>query len=120
MAKRGGYPGGMPNNMNMNNLMKQAQKMQQQMQEAQEQLDAAEYEASAGGGMVSVKVTGKRELTAITIDPQVVDPDDIEMLQDLIIAAVNEALAKADEASAQAFSGLTGGLGGGLGGGLPF
>ena len=69
----GGFGGG----ANMQQLMRQAQKMQQQMQEAQERLDEAEYEATAGGGMVSVKVSGKRELTAITIDPQVVDPDDI-------------------------------------------
>ena len=80
----GGFGGG----ANMQQLMRQAQKMQQQMQEAQEQLDAAEYEAAAGG-MVNVKVSGKRELTSITNDPQVVDPDDIEMLQDLIMAAVN-------------------------------
>ena len=80
----GGFGGG-----NMQQLMRQAQKMQQQMAQAQEQLDAAEYEAASGGGMVQVKVSGKRELLSITIDPQVVDPDDIEMLQDLVMAAVN-------------------------------
>ena len=107
----GGFGGG----ANMQQLMRQAQKMQQQMQEAQEQLDAAEYEASAGGGMVTVKVTGKRELTAITIDPQVVDPDDIEMLQDLIIAAVNEALRKSEETKAAAMNRMAPGMGmGGL------
>ncbi|MBQ8654513.1 MAG: YbaB/EbfC family nucleoid-associated protein [Clostridia bacterium] len=88
----GGFGGG-----NMQQLMRQAQKMQQEMAKAQEQLDAAEYEAASGGGMVQVKVSGKRELLSITIDPQVVDPDDIEMLQDLIMAAVNEALRKGEE-----------------------
>ena len=95
----GGFGGG----ANMQQLMRQAQKMQQQMQEAQEQLDAAEYEASSGG---------KRELTSITIDPQVVDPDDIEMLQDLIQAAVNEALRKGEEAREAAMSRMAPGMGG--------
>ena len=104
----GGFGGG----ANMQQLMRQAQKMQQQMQEAQEQLDAAEYEAASGGGMVSVKVSGKRELTSITIDPQVVDPDDIEMLQDLILAAVNEALRKGEEAREKSMSALAPGMGG--------
>ena len=102
----GGFGGG----ANMQQLMRQAQKMQQQLQEAQEQLDAAEYEATSGGGMVTVKVTGKHELTSITIDPQVVDPDDIEMLQDLILAAVNEAMRAADTEAANNMSRLTGGL----------
>ncbi|MBQ4361607.1 MAG: YbaB/EbfC family nucleoid-associated protein [Lachnospiraceae bacterium] len=119
MAKRGGYPGGMPNGMNMNNLMKQAQKMQKQMEEAAKELESKEYTATAGGGAIEVTVSGKKRLTNVEIAEEVVDPDDIEMLQDLIIAAVNEALAQADEDSSQAFSGLTGGLGG-LGGGLPF
>ena len=104
----GGFGGG----ANMQQLMKQAQKMQQQLQEAQEQLDAAEYEATSGGGMVTVKVTGKHEITSITIDPQVVDPDDIEMLEDLITAAMNEALQKVEEETSAAMSKLTGGLGG--------
>ena len=103
----GGFGGG-----NMQQLMRQAQQLQQQMQEAQEKLDEAEYEAAAGGGMVSVKVTGKRELTAITIDPQVVDPDDIEMLQDLIMAAVNEALRKGEEAREATMSRMAPGMGG--------
>ena len=103
----GGFGGG----ANMQQLMRQAQKMQQQLQEAQEQLDAAEYEATSGGGMVTVKVTGKHELTSITIDPQVVDPDDIEMLQDLIIAAANEAIRKSDAEKEAAFSSMPG-LGG--------
>ncbi len=104
----GGFGGG----ANMQQLMRQAQKMQQQMQEAQEKLEAAEYEATSGGGMVSVKVSGSRELTSITIDPQVVDPDDIEMLQDLIIAAVNEAIRKGEEARESAMSRMAPGLGG--------
>ena len=101
-----GFGGG----ANMQQLMRQAQKMQQQMQEAQEKLDAAEYEAASGGGMVNVKVSGKRELTSITIDPQVVDPDDIDMLQDLIMAAVNEALRMYEAASDATVSKITGGL----------
>ena len=104
----GGFGGG----ANMQQLMRQAQKMQQQMQEAQEKLEAAEYEASSGGGMVNVKVSGNRELTSTTIDPQVVDPDDIEMLQDLIIAAVNEAIRKGEEARESAMSRMAPGLGG--------
>ena len=104
----GGFGGG----ANMQQLMRQAQKMQQQMQEAQEQLDAAEYEASSGGGMVSVKVSGTRELKSLTIDPQVVDPDDIEMLQDLIIAAVNEALRKGEETREAAMNRMAPGMGG--------
>ena len=103
----GGFGGG-----NMQQLMRQAQKMQQQMQEAQEKLEAAEYEASSGGGMVSVRVSGKRELSSITIDPQVVDPDDIEMLQDLILAAVNEALRKEADARESAMSRVAPGMGG--------
>ena len=104
----GGFGGG----GNMQQLMRQAQKLQQQMQEAQELLDAAEYEASSGGGMVSIKVTGKRELASITIDPQVVDPDDIEMLQDLVMAAVNEALRKGEDAREAAMSRMAPGMGG--------
>ena len=92
--------------------MRQAQKMQQQMQEAQEKLDAAEYEASSGGGMVNVKVSGKRELTSITIDPQVMDPDDIDMLQDLIMAAVNEALSKGEETREATMNRMAPGMGG--------
>ena len=88
----GGFGGG-----NMQQLMRQAQKMQQMMTDAQEKLDAQEYEATSGGGVVSVKVSGKRELMSITIDPKVVDPDDVEMLQDLILAAVNEALRSAEK-----------------------
>ena len=104
----GGFGGG----ANMQQLMRQAQKMQQQIQDAQEKLDEAEYEAASGGGMVSVKISGKREVTSITIDPQVVDPDDIEMLQDLILAAVNEALRKGEEAREAAMSRMAPGRGG--------
>ena len=97
---------------NMQQLMRQAQKLQDQMTKAQEELDAREYEAAAGGGMVSCKVSGKRELLSITIDPQVVDPDDIEMLQDLIMAAVNEALRKGEEAREATMNRMAPGMGG--------
>ena len=90
MGKKGGFGGGIPGNMN--NLMKQAQRMQRQMEEKQKELESKEWEASAGGGAVTVKVSGKKELTSVVLSPEVVDPDDIEMLQDLIIAAVNEAM----------------------------
>ena len=112
MAKRGGFPGGMPGNMN--NLMKQAQRMQRQMGEAQKQLEEQEVTATAGGGAVEVTVTGKREVTKVKLAEEVVDPDDIEMLEDLIMAATNEALRKVEEASQQQMSQITGGLGGGL------
>lgn len=113
MAKRGGFPGGgMPGNMN--NLMKQAQRMQRQMEESQKELEAAEFTAAAGGGAVEVTVTGKKEVTKVKIDPDAVDPDDVEMLEDVIMAAVNEALRKAEDASAASMSKLTGGLGGGF------
>ena len=110
MAKRGGFPGGMPGNMN--NLMKQAQKMQRQMEEAQKELEEKEISATAGGGAVEVTVSGKREITKIKLS------EDIEMLEDLIMAAVNEALRQLDEFSSQSMSKITGGMGG-LGG-LPF
>ena len=95
---------------NMQQLMRQAQKMQEQMQKAQEELDAKVYEASAGGGMVSCKVSGTRELLELTIKPEAVDPDDVEMLQDMVIAAVNEAMRKADAEASASMSKLTGGL----------
>ncbi len=97
---------------NMNNLMKQAQRMQRQMEESQKNLEATEYTAKAGGGAVEVTVTGKKEIKSLILDKDVVDPEDIEMLQDLIIAALNEAFAKVDEASEDAMSKMTGGLGG--------
>ena len=97
---------------NMQQLMRQAQKMQEQMQRAQEELDEKVYEASAGGGMVTCKVSGKRELLELAIKPEAVDPDDVEMLQDLILTAVNGALKKADEQTNKAMSKLQGGFGG--------
>ena len=111
MARRGGFPGGMPGNMN--NLMKQAQKMQRQMEEAQKQLEDAEVTAKAGGGAVEVTVSGKKEITKVKLSEEVVDPDDIEMLEDLIMAATNEALRQIDEQSQASMSKITGGLGGG-------
>lgn len=115
MAKRGGFPGGMPGNMN--NLMKQAQKMQKQMEENQRALEEKEFTASAGGA-VEVTISGKKVVTAVKIQEEVVDPDDIEMLEDLIMAATNEALRKVEEEASAAMSKLTGGMG--LGGGFPF
>lgn len=112
MARRGGFPGGMPGNMN--NLMKQAQKMQKQMEEAQKELEEKEITAAAGGGAVEVTVSGKKEITSVKLAEEVVDPDDVEMLEDLIMAAANEALRQMEEASAANMSGLTGGLGGGF------
>ena len=117
MAKRGGFPGGMPGNMN--NLMKQAQRMQRQVEETTKELEEKEYSASAGGGAVTVTVSGKKEVLSVKLAEEVVDPDDIEMLQDLIVAATNEALRKMEEESQAAMAKLTGGLGG-LGGGFPF
>jgi len=111
MAKRGGYPG-MGGGMNMNNLMKQAQKMQKQMEENQKILEETEFSATAGGGAVEVTVTGKKTVTKVKLDPDAVDPDDVEMLEDLIMVAVNEAMKKADEASSAAMSKMTGGMGG--------
>lgn len=95
---------------NMNNMIRQAQKMQQDMLKAQEELEAKTYEAGAGGGVVTATVSGKKELVSVAIDPEAVDPDDVEMLQDLIVAAVNEALRKASEDAAGQMSRLTGGL----------
>ena len=113
MAKRGGFGGGqMPGNMA--NLMKQAQKMQRQMEEAQKNLEEQEVTAAAGGGAVEVTVSGKHEVKKVKLSEEVVDPDDIEMLEDLIMAATNEAMRKIDEASQQSMAQITGGLGGGL------
>lgn len=97
-------------NQNMNKMMKQVQEMQKQMAKAQEELAAQEVEASAGGGMVTVKVTGDLRVTSIKIDPNAVDPDDVEMLEDMVLAAVNEALRSAQELASSKMSGLTGGL----------
>ena len=99
---------------NMNNLMKQAQRMQRQMEEAQKELEESEITASAGGGVVEVTVSGKHEITKVKIAEEVVDPDDIETLEDLIMAAANEALRQIDEASQQTMAKFTGGFGGSL------
>lgn len=104
---RGGFPGGMGN---MGNMMKQMKKVQKQMEEMQNQLEESEVEASAGGGAVTAKVNGKKELVSITIDESVVDPEDVEMLQDLVMAAVNEAMRNADELAAKEMNKLTGGM----------
>lgn len=106
---RGGFPGGFGGG-NINNLMKQAQAMQKQMEEMQKEVEAAEFEASVGGGAISVRVNGKKEVLGINIKPEVVDPDDVEMLEDLVLSAVNEALRKADEETANKMGKLTGGL----------
>lgn len=95
---------------NMQQLARQAQKLQQQMAKMQEDLEAREYEASAGGGMVNVKVSGKKEVLSIEIKPEAVDPDDVEMLQDMVMAAVNEVLRQVEETSSQEMGKLTGGL----------
>ena len=105
--------GGLGRGINMN-MIKQAQKMQQDMQKMQAELETKEYTAQAGGGVVSATVSGKHELRSITIDPEAVDPDDVEMLQDLIVAAVNEAMRTASADAASAMGQITGGLG------LPF
>ena len=99
MAKRGGYPGGMGMPGNMNNLMKQAQRMQRQMEESQKELETKEFTAKAGGGAVEVTVTGAKEVTKVIIDKDAVDPDETEMLQDMIMVAVNDALHQAEEAT---------------------
>lgn len=113
MAKGFGGRGGMGGGMNMN-MLKQAQKMQQDMLKMQQELQEKEYQAQAGGGVVSATVNGKHELKTLTIDPEAVDPDDVEMLQDMIVAAVNEAMRAADSDAAGTMQKLTGGLG------LPF
>ena len=103
MSKRGGFPGGgIPGNMN--NLMKQAQRMQRQMEESQKEMETKEFSAKAGGGAVEVTVTGNREVKKVTIDKEVVDPDDVEMLQDLILTCINEALRKVDSAQSAAMN----------------
>ena len=104
---RGGFPG----MGNMNNLMRQAKKMQEQMLKMQELLEGKTVEASAGGGVVTVVANGKKEIVEITIDPGVVDPEDVEMLQDLIMAAANEALRQAEEMVQNEMSKITGGMG---------
>lgn len=104
---RGGFPG----MGNMNNLMKQAKKMQDQMMKVQEELEEKTVEASAGGGVVKVTANGKKEIIEITIDPSVIDPEDVEMLQDLVMAAANEALRMAEEMMQGEMGKITGGMG---------
>ena len=113
MAKFNGYGGGGGMN-NMQSLMKQAQAMQQKMAEAQEELEESEITATSGSGLVEVTMNGKKELLGIKLDPKAVDPEDVEMLEDLIVAATNEALRKVEEESSAVMSKLTGGLGGGF------
>lgn len=114
MAKRGGFPGGMGMPSNMGNLMKQAQKMQRQMEESQKALEEKEFTAKAGGGAVEVTVTGKKLIKSIKLQEEIVDPEDIETLEDSIVAAVNEALKQVDEETSSSMSKLTGGLGMGM------
>ena len=110
MAKRGGFPGGgMPGGYA--NMLKQAQRMQRQMEQNQKELEDKEYTAKAGGGAVEVTVTGGKVVKAVKISPEAVDPDDVEMLQDMIVAAVNEAIAQADKESEELMGKMTGGLG---------
>ena len=103
MAKRGGFPGGMGGfgGLNINQLMKEAKKMQADLEKTQVELGEKEFEATAGGGAVKAILTGAKQLKSLTIKPEVVDPDDVEMLQDLIITVINEAARKADEAQAR-------------------
>ena len=109
MAK-GGFRGGMPGGMNQAEMMKQAQKLQQEMLRLQQEQESKTFTAKAGGGMVAATVNGKHELVNIEINPEAVDPDDVEMLQDMIIAAVNEAMRTADSEAANNMSRLTGGM----------
>ena len=116
MALRGGFPGMMGGNNNMQQLARQAQMLQQQISQLQENLDKREFEATAGGGMVRAKVNGEREVLELEIKPEAIDPNDVEMLQDMIVAALNEALKNAHETVENEMSKLTGGMGGGFGG----
>ena len=109
MAK-GGFRGGKPGGMNQAAMMKHAQKMQQEMLRMQAEQEAMTFTAKAGGGMVAATVNGKHEMVALEINPEAVDPDDVEMLQDMVIAAVNEAMRAADQEAANNMSRLTGGL----------
>ncbi|HBE09387.1 MAG: YbaB/EbfC family nucleoid-associated protein [Eubacterium sp.] len=113
MAKRGGFGGGMMPG-NMNNLMKQAQKMQKQMEETQAELEEKEYEASAGGGVVTVKINGRKEITSVKISEEVVDPEDIETLEEVVMAAVNEVIRMQADDEKEQLGKITGGLGGGF------
>ncbi|MBD8959000.1 MAG: YbaB/EbfC family nucleoid-associated protein [Clostridiales bacterium] len=107
---RANYPKGLGGPQNMNGMMKQVQKMQEEMTALQTELEEREYEVSAGGGMVKVKINGKREILHIDIQPDIVDPDDIETLSDVVTAAVNEAIKKVDSTSESEMQKITGGL----------
>ena len=109
MAKRGGFPGGMPSNMN--NMIKQAQRMQRQMEEQQKALEEKEFTGTAGGGAVSITISGKKLVTKVEIDPDACDPDDVETLQDLVMLAFNDAASKADEEAGAMMGRFGGGMG---------
>lgn len=111
MAKRGGFPGGGGMPGGYANMLKQAQRMQRQMEQNQKELEDKEYTAKAGGGAVEVTITGAKVLKSVKIAPEAVDPDDVEMLQDMIVAAVNEAGTMADKESEEVMGRMTGGLG---------
>lgn len=110
MARKGGFPGGMPGG-NMNAMLKQAQKMQKEMEKAQAEIAEKEVEASVGGGAVTVKATGAKQIISIKLDPEAVDPEDVEMLEDLILTAVNQALQAAEDMANASMGKITGGMG---------
>ncbi len=111
MGKYKGFHGaGMNTNKNMNSVIKQAQKMQEEMEKVQEELEQKSVEASAGGGMIEVKASGKKEILSVKIKPEAVDPEDVETLEDLVMVAVNEALKKADDMMTEGMSAVTGGI----------
>ncbi len=95
----------------MNSLMRQAQKMQEDMAAKQEELEAREYDISAGGGVVNVKINGKKEILSISLSPEIVDPDDVETLEDILVAAVNEAIKRVEDTNSEEMSKITGGIG---------
>jgi DNA-binding YbaB/EbfC family protein len=107
---RANIPKGMGGPQNMQAMIRQAQKMQEDMQTLQEELDAKEYDVSAGGGMVNVKISGKKEILAIDIKPDIVDPDDIETLSDILTAGINEAISRVDKENSDAMGAITGGM----------
>ncbi|MCR5053559.1 MAG: YbaB/EbfC family nucleoid-associated protein [Lachnospiraceae bacterium] len=110
MAKRGGFPGGMGGMGNMNNLMKQAQKMQRQMEEAQKEMEEKEFTATAGGGVVEIVASGKKEIKSVKIDPEAVDPEDVETLEDMIMVAVNDVMHQIDAVTESSMGRFTGGM----------
>ena len=109
MAKRGGYPGGMMPG-NMSNMLKQAQRMQRQMEESQKEMETKEFTATAGGNAISITITGKREVKNVTINPEILDPEEVEDLQDMIMIAMNDVLNQVEEANNDAMSKMTGGM----------